>query len=73
VIVQAPSVVAEPWGISVPTQRELQVAVATGLSVAVTLAWRLGEKGRQSLSSAELLILALLLAISGTRIAVVVR
>ena len=40
-------------------------AIALGFVVALVLAWYHGEKGRQRVSGAELLLIALLLAIGG--------
>jgi len=56
-------VLAGPLGISLGFQRVLMVLLATGLPVAIVLAWFHGEKGRQGFSSLELLLLGGLLAV----------
>src|SRR5690348_365845 len=40
-------------------------AIAVGFAIALVLAWYHGEKGRQRVSSAELLLIALVLAVGG--------
>ena len=46
-------------------QRIITLAMVLGFFVTLVLAWYHGEKGKQSVSTAELLILALLLAVGG--------
>lgn len=70
VALQAISLASEPWRISDALQRALQVGLAAGLPVTLVLAWYHGDKGRQKVSGTELFILALLLAIAGTLVAV---
>ncbi len=65
VLFQGIEVMAEPWGLSPGLQRTIHLFVAVGFLVALVLAWYHGEKGRQRVSGAELLIIALLLAVGG--------
>jgi TolB-like protein/Flp pilus assembly protein TadD len=68
VLFQGIEVMAEPWGLSPGFQRTLHLIVAVGFLVALVLAWYHGEKGRQRVSGAELVIIALLLAVGGVLI-----
>lgn len=54
-----------------PVLRGLTVLLACGLPVALVLAWYHGEKGRQRASGTELLMLAALMLIAGTLVAMV--
>jgi TolB-like protein/Flp pilus assembly protein TadD len=63
VLFQGIEVMAEPWGLSPGFQRTIHLLVAVGFLVALVLAWYHGEQGRQRVSGAELLIIALLLAV----------
>lgn len=65
------SVVADPWSLSAGAVRGIQALLAAGLPVTLVLAWYHGERGRQRVSGAELLILALLLGIAGAMVALV--
>ena len=55
----------EPWGWSDWLVRGVHLALAAGFLLTIVLAWYHGEKGRQRVSGAELLIIAVLLFISG--------
>jgi TolB-like protein/Tfp pilus assembly protein PilF len=68
IIFQGIEVMAEPWGLSPGFQRTAHLLVAVGFLVALVLAWYHGEQGRQGVSGAELLIIALLLAVGASLI-----
>jgi len=63
VLFQGVEVMAEPWGLSPGLQRTIHLLVALGFLVVLVLAWYHGEQGRQRVSGAELLIIALLFGI----------
>ncbi|MGD2217922.1 MAG: tetratricopeptide repeat protein [Gemmatimonadales bacterium] len=63
VLFQGIEVMAEPWGLSPNFQRTIHLLVAIGFLVTLVLAWYHGEQGRQRVSGAELLIIALLLGV----------
>jgi TolB-like protein/Flp pilus assembly protein TadD len=63
VLFQGIEVMAEPWGLSPGFQRTVHLLVGVGFLVALVLAWYHGEQGRQRVSGAELLIIALLLGV----------
>ncbi|UCC71944.1 MAG: tetratricopeptide repeat protein [Gemmatimonadota bacterium] len=63
VLFQGIEVMAEPWALSPGLQRTIHLLVAVGFVITLVLAWYHGEKGRQRVSGAELLIIALLLAV----------
>lgn len=56
---------ADPLGLSTRVQQAILALVAVGFVLTLVLAWYHGEKGRQRVSGAELLIIALLLVIGG--------
>jgi TolB-like protein len=64
-LLQGIDIVAQRFGWPETAERILIVALAVGFFVALVLAWYDGERGAQRVSGAELLILALLLAIGG--------
>ena len=55
----------EPWGWSDGLVQGVHLTLAAGFVLTMVLAWYHGEKGRQRVSGAELLIIAALLFISG--------
>ena len=57
--------IAEPWGLSSTVVRSVQVVLAFGLPLTLVFAWYHGERGRQRVSGAELLMVAALLVIAG--------
>jgi len=63
VLFQGIEVMAEPWGVSALLQRTVHLLVAVGFLVTLVLAWYHGEQGRQRVSGAELVIIALLLSV----------
>jgi len=63
VLFQGIEIMAEPWELSPGFQRTVHLLVALGFLVALVLAWYHGEQGRQRVSGAELLIIALLLGV----------
>jgi hypothetical protein len=65
VVFQGLEVMAEPWSISPALQRSVHILLIIGLVVTLILAWYHGEMGRQRVSGAELLMLAVLLVIAG--------
>lgn len=66
------SAVADAWAVSTAVQRAAQVVLVVGFPVTLVLAWYHGERGQQRVTGAELLILALLLAIAGGLLALFV-
>jgi TolB-like protein/Flp pilus assembly protein TadD len=65
VAVQVVDLLAEPFSISAAVRRTVFVGAAGGFFATLVLAWYHGEKGRQRVSGAEVLIIALLLTITG--------
>jgi len=64
-LIQVIDIVAQRFGWPDALERILLIALAIGLFVVLVLAWYHGERGAQRVSGAELMILALLLAIGG--------
>ena len=64
-VLQVVSTLAGPWSIPGFVERAIAILLFFGFFVALTLAWYHGEKGRQRISGAELLILAALFGLSG--------
>src|SRR6185437_10815626 len=64
-LIQVLDVVAQRFAWSDQIERVLIIALAIGFFVALVLAWYHGERGAQRISSTEIVILALLLAIGG--------
>ncbi|MFW6084430.1 MAG: hypothetical protein ACODAA_04395 [Gemmatimonadota bacterium] len=69
VVVQVVGELAESWAWPGGVVRGLHVLLLVGFVGALVLAWYHGEQGRQRVSGAELLILAVLLAIAGAGLA----
>src|SRR6185437_965424 len=67
-LLQGLDVVAQRFDWPGALERNLILALAVGFFVLLVLAWYHGERGAQRIGGAELLILALLLAIGGTLI-----
>lgn len=65
VALQGLDLVEGPWGFSDGLVRTVQVLLAAGLPLTLVLAWYHGERGRQRVSGTELVIIAILLAITG--------
>lgn len=65
VVVQLLDALAEPFGLSPAAQRVILLLLGFGFLATLVLAWYHGEKGRQSVSSPELLILFVLLLAAG--------
>ncbi|UCC81709.1 MAG: tetratricopeptide repeat protein [Gemmatimonadota bacterium] len=70
-VFQGVEVVADPWNLSTALQRTLHLLLIVGFFVTLVLAWYHGEKGRQRVSGAELLMIAALLAIAAILITIV--
>ncbi|MEO6154230.1 MAG: hypothetical protein ABIP16_00705 [Thermomonas sp.] len=64
-LLQGIDIVAQQFGWPETLQRGITLAMVLGFVVALVLAWYHGERGEQNVSSTELLIVALLLAIGG--------
>src|SRR5882762_152729 len=64
-MLQGIDIVAQRFGWPEQTMRFVIIALSVGLFVTLVLAWYHGERGAQRVTGAELLILALLLAIGG--------
>jgi hypothetical protein len=64
-LLQGIDIVAQRFGWPESVERILILALCVGFFVALVLAWYHGERGAQRVSSTELVILALLLAIGG--------
>ena len=64
-LIQGVDVVAQRFGWPDALERVLILALALGFFVTLVVAWYHGEKGAQKVSSTELVILTLLLAIGG--------
>ncbi|RYG39116.1 MAG: tetratricopeptide repeat protein [Burkholderiales bacterium] len=64
-LLQGVDIVGQQFGWPETLQRGITLAMVLGFFVALVLAWYHGEKGKQSVSTAELLILAVLLAVGG--------
>ena len=65
-LIQVLDIVAQRFGWPEQAMRFVIVAMAIGFFVTLVLAWYHGDRGTQRVTSTELLILALLLAIGGT-------
>ena len=70
-ILQIVSTLADPWGIPDYLQRGIAVLLGMGVFIAATIAWYHGEKGRQSVSGPEILIIAGVLGIAAMLISLV--
>lgn len=70
-VLEVTSLVGGHFGWAGVVHRVLIILAAVGLPLAMVLAWYHGEKGRQRVSGAELLILAALLALAGIGIELV--
>src|SRR4029078_1325784 len=64
-LIQILDIVSQRFGWPEQTIRLVIIAAALGFFVTLVLAWDHGERGAQRVTSTELLILALLLAIGG--------
>src|SRR5690242_20918054 len=64
-LLQGTDVVAHQFGWPDGLQRGITLVLIIGFVVALVLAWYHGERGAQRVSSTEIVILALLLAIGG--------
>lgn len=64
-LLQGIDIIAQQFGWSQGMQRGLTWTLVLGFFVALVLAWYHGERGAQRVSGAELLIVALLLAVGG--------
>lgn len=64
-LIQVLDIAAQRFGWPEPTIRFVILAAGVGFFVTLVLAWYHGERGAQRMTSAELLILALLLGIGG--------
>ena len=64
-LIQVLDVIAQRFGWPDQIERLLILALAIGFLVAIVLAWYHGERGAQRVSGAEIVVLALLLAIGG--------
>ena len=64
-LLQGVDILAQQFGWPETLQRGITLAMVLGFFVALVLAWYHGEKGEQSVSTTELLILAVLLAVGG--------
>jgi TolB-like protein len=64
-LLQGVDIVAQQFGWADGVRRGITIALLMGFFVTLVLAWYHGERGAQRVSGAELLILALLLAIGG--------
>lgn len=65
VVFQVVEVIAEPWGIAAAWQRIIHVLLLVGLLITLVLSWYHGELGQQRIPSAELFLIAALLAAGG--------
>jgi TolB-like protein/Flp pilus assembly protein TadD len=70
-VLQLVEVLGQIFQWSLALQQGITVLLAIGFLVTLVLAWYHGEKGRQRASGAELLMIAVLLAIAGILLAVV--
>ncbi|WHZ20624.1 MAG: Adenylate cyclase [Rhodanobacteraceae bacterium] len=64
-LIQVLDVVASKFDWPTQLERSIILALAVGFVIVLVIAWYHGEKGRQRVSGAELLLLALVLAIGG--------
>ncbi|MGH8125132.1 MAG: tetratricopeptide repeat protein [Rhodanobacteraceae bacterium] len=64
-LIQVIDVVAQRFGWPAELERILILALAVGFIAVLVIAWYHGEKGRQRVSGAELLLIALVLAVGG--------
>jgi TolB-like protein/Tfp pilus assembly protein PilF len=69
-VLQAIEVLADPWGIPTALQRGVHILLVVGFFLILVVAWYHGERGRQRVSGAELLMIAALLGIAGLLVAV---
>ena len=65
VLYEALQGIGEPWGVTSATLRALQVILGGGFVLTLVLAWYHGERGRQTITAPELIIITLLLGIVG--------
>lgn len=70
-VLQVVSTLADPWHIPDYLQRSIAVMLGMGIFIAATIAWYHGEKGRQSVSGPEILIIAGVLGLAGILISLV--
>ncbi len=68
-VVEVADVLGQWWGWPPGVVQGLLIFLGVGFFVALVVAWYHGEKGRQRVSGPELLIIALLLAIAGSLVA----
>lgn len=64
-LLQGVDIIAQQFGWPEGLQRGITLALVLGFFVTLVLAWYHGERGAQRVSGAELLVLALLLAVGG--------
>ncbi|HJP97412.1 MAG TPA: tetratricopeptide repeat protein [Rhodanobacteraceae bacterium] len=64
-LIQVADVVASQFGWPDSLRRGITLAITVGFVVTLVIAWYHGEKGRQRVSGAELLLIALVLAVGG--------
>jgi TolB-like protein len=64
-LLQGIDIVAQQFGWPDGVRRGITIALGAGFFVTIVLAWYHGERGTQRVTTAELLIIALLLAIAG--------
>src|SRR3546814_18211643 len=64
-LLQGVDIVAQQFGWPEGLQRGITLALVLGFFVTLVLAWYHGERGAQRVSGADLLVLALLLAVGG--------
>ncbi len=70
VVLQVLDVIEGPWHLADWTVRVIQLLIGLGFLITLVVAWYHGERGRQKLSGAELIMIALLLAIAGLALAI---
>ncbi|MGI9247829.1 MAG: hypothetical protein ACR2QI_02365 [Woeseiaceae bacterium] len=68
-VMQLVDVLGGRWGVSNAMARVIDMVLVLGLLVTLVLAWYHGEKGRQRVSGAELLVIASLLAVGAVGLA----
>jgi TolB-like protein len=71
VLLQVSQLLGDQFGIPVVVLRSITALLAAGVLVALVLAWYHGEKGRQRVTGPELLMLAGILVLAGSSVAMV--